>query len=91
MKPLSARLDRLEALANPELPQLLLFLIRRAGTESDGEDSITGIRADGDRLPALQRQQGESVEAMTDRARAMITGGGVVVVHYIRDTLPMMN
>ena len=91
MKPLSARLDKLEALANPELPQLLLFLIRQVGTESDGEDSITGIRADGDRLPALQRQQGESVEAMTDRARAMITGGGVMVVHYIRDPLPMMN
>ena len=57
MKPLSARLDKLEALENPELPQLLLFLIRQAGTESDGEDSITGIRADGDRLLALQRQQ----------------------------------
>ena len=90
MKPLSARLDKLEALANPELPQLLLFLIRRAGTESDGDDSITGIRADGDRLPALQRQQGETVDALTDRARALITGGGVVFVHYMREPLPIL-
>ena len=87
MATLTARLDKLETLANPKAPQLLLFLVRQAGAESGGDDAITGIRADGDRLPALQRQHGETVEAMTERARAMITGGGVVVVHYMRDDL----
>ena len=90
MKPLTARLDKLEALANPKAPQLLVFLVRQAGTESDGDDSITGIRGDGDRLPALQRQQGETVDALTDRARALITGGGVVFVHYMREPLPIL-
>jgi hypothetical protein len=84
MKPLTARLDRLEELASPKTPSLLLFLRRQAGTES-GDELITGIRADGDRLPALQRQQGESVNELTDRARTMITGGGVVIVHYSRE------
>ncbi len=90
MATLTARLDKLETLANPKAPQLLLFLVRQAGTESEGEDSITGIRADGDRLPALQRQQGESVDDLTERARAMVTGGGVVIVHYMREPLPML-
>lgn len=78
MATLTARLDKLETLANPKTPQLLLFLVRQAGTESGGDDSITGIRGDGDRLPALQRQQGETVDALTDRARAM--AGGVCEV-----------
>ena len=91
MATLTARLDKLETLANPIAPLLLLFLVRQAGTESDGDDSITGIRGDGDRLPALQRQQGETVEALTDRARALITGGGVVVVHYKRDPVPTLH
>jgi hypothetical protein len=86
LKPLTARLDRLEELASPKTPPLLLFLLRQAGTES-GDESITGIRADGDRLPALQRQDGESVDQLTGRARAMITGGGVVIVHYSREGL----
>ena len=85
MATLTARLDKLETLANPKAPQLLLCLVRQAGTESGGDDLITGIRGDGDRLPALQRQHGETVDALTDRARAMITGGGVVIVHYMRD------
>ena len=85
MATLTARLDKLETLANPKAPQLILFLVRQAGTELAGDDSITGIRGDGDRLPALQRQQGETVDALTDRARALITGGGVVVVHYTRE------
>lgn len=90
MKPLSARLDKLETLANPKAPLLLLFLVRQAGTESECEDSITGICADGGRLPALQRQHGETVAAMTDRARLLIRGGGVVLVHYKRDPVPML-
>lgn len=85
MTTLCARLAALEALATPKAPQLLLFLARRAGGELEGADSITGIYADGDRLPALQRQRGESVEALSDRARAIIKGGGVVVVRYSRD------
>ena len=83
MATLTARLLALETLT-PTAPQLILFLVQRAGTESGGDDSITGIRGDGDRLPALQRQRGETVEALTDRARAMIAGGGVVVVHFRR-------
>ena len=90
MATLTARLDKLETLANPIAPLLLLFLVRQAGTESDGDDSITGIRGDGDRLPALQRQQGESVDDLTERARGMITGGGVVFVHYMREPLPIL-
>ena len=89
MATLTARLDKLETLANPKAPQLILFLVRQAGTELAGDDSITGIRGDGDRLPALQRQQGETVDALTDRARALITGGGVVGVHYTRDPVPI--
>ena len=84
MATLTALLDKLETIANPTAPQLLLCLLRQAGTESGGDDSITGIRSDGDRLPALKRQHGETVDALTDRARAMITGGGVVVVRYDR-------
>ena len=91
MATLTARLDKLETLANPKAPQLILFLVRQAGTELAGDDSITGIRGDGDRLPALQRQQGETVDALTDRARALITGGGVVGVHYTRDRLPVLD
>ena len=91
MATLTARLDKLETLANPKAPQLILFLVRQAGTESAGDDSITGIRGDGDRLPGLQRQQGETVDALTDRARALITGGGVVVVHYMRDPVPILH
>ncbi len=90
MATLTARLDKLETLANPIAPLLLLFLVRQAGTESEGEDSIAGIRADGGRLPALHRQQGETVDALTDRARALITGGGVVFVHYMREPLPIL-
>ena len=89
MATLTARLDKLETLANPKAPQLILFLVRQAGTELGGDDSITGIRGDGDRLPALQRQQGETVDALTDRARALIIGGGVVGVHYTRDPVPI--
>ena len=91
MATLTARLDKLETLANPKAPQLLLFLVRQAGTESGGDDLITGIHADGDRLPALQRQHGETVDALTDRARALIAGGGVVVVHYKRDPAPISH
>ncbi len=88
MATLTARLDKLETLANPKAPQLILFLVRQDGTELEGDDSITGIRGDGDRLPALQRQYGETVEALTDRARALITGGGVVGVYYMREPVP---
>lgn len=88
MATLTARLDKLETLASPKAPQLFIFIARRAGTETTGEDSIIGIHADGDRLPALQRQHGETVDALTDRARALITGGGVVVVHYMREPVP---
>jgi hypothetical protein len=88
MATLSARLEKLETLT-PTAPQLLVFLVRQAGTESECDNSITGICGDGDRLPALHRQQGETVEALTNRARELITGGGVVVVHYLRDPLPI--
>lgn len=80
---LNARLDKLETLAYPKVPQILLFLVQRAGTESIGDDSITGIYTDVDNLPALQRQQGESVDSMTDRARLLIRGGGVVVMRFL--------
>lgn len=88
MATLTARLDKLETLAKPIALQLLLFLVRQAGTETTGEDAITGIHADGDRLPALQRQHGETVDSLTDRARLLIRGGGVVVVHYMRELVP---
>ena len=88
MATLTARLDKLETLANPKAPQLILFLVRQDGTELGGDDSITGIRGDGDRLPPLQREHGETVEALTDRARALITGGGVVGVYYMREPVP---
>ena len=91
MATLTARLDKLETLAKPKAPLLILLLERQAGTELGGDDSITGIRGDGDRLPALQRQHGEAVEALTDRARALITGGGVVVVHYMRGPVPILH
>ena len=55
MATLTALLDKLETIANPTAPQLLLCLLRQAGTESGGDDSITGIRSDGDRLPALKQ------------------------------------
>ena len=53
--------------------------MRQAGTESDDE-SIVGLRGDGDRVPALQRQHGESLDELTDRAKAMRTTGGVVIL-----------
>ena len=91
MATLTARLDKLETLASPKAPQLFIFIARRTGTETTGEDSIIGIHADGDRLPALQRQHGETVDALTDRARLLIRGGGVVVVHYKRGPVPMVH
>ena len=68
MATLTARLDKLETLAKPKAPLLILLLARQAGTELGGDDSITGIRGDGDRLPALQRQQGETVDALIQTA-----------------------
>ena len=92
MATLNARLERLELVANPKIPSLLLFLMRRAGTEKTGEDDkITGIRADGSRLPALERLHGESVDELTQRAKGMITGGGVTVIRYARDPAPMLH
>lgn len=89
---LSRRLLVLETLANPKAPSLLLFLMRRAGTEKTGEDDkITGIRADGSRLPALERLHGETVDGLTQRAKGMITGGGVTVIRYARDPAPMLH
>lgn len=76
MATLSARLERLEILATPTEPLLILFLVQRAGTEAT--DTVTGIRFDDGRT--LQRQPGESLDALQGRAKAMITGGGVVVL-----------
>jgi hypothetical protein len=59
---------------NASTPQLLLFLVRQAGTEPD-DDSITGVR-----VPALQRQQGESLDDLTDSAKAMRSVGDVVIL-----------
>ena len=65
MATLTARLEKLESVANHKAPSLTLFLVRRAGSEKDGEDDkITGIRADGGR-PALERLQDESVDGPT--------------------------
>ena len=91
MTTLRVRLERLETVANPQAPSLTLFLVRRAGSEQDGEDDkITGIRADGSR-PALERLPGETVDGLTQRAKGMITGGGVTVIRYARDPAPMLH
>lgn len=90
MATLNARLEKLELVANPKVPSLLLFLMRRAGTEKSGEDDkISGIRADGSR-PALTRLPGESVDGLTDRARRMIKGG-FAVIHYERHPAPIWH
>ncbi len=81
MATLTARLDKLETLANPKAPQLILFLVRQAGTESAGDDSITGIRFGDGRI--LLRQQGEGLDALQGRARAMIAGSGVVTLFAV--------
>ncbi len=90
MATLNARLEKLEMVANPKAPSLTLFLVRRAGSEKAGEDdAITGIKADGDRQ-GLYRLQGESVDALTDRARKLITGGSAVI-HYERHPAPIWH
>lgn len=90
MSTLKRRLEKLELVANPKTPSLTLILVRRAGSEQDGEDdAITGIKADGDR-PALDRLQGESVDALTDRARKLIKGG-FAVIHYERHPAPIWH
>lgn len=85
MATLNARLSALETIASPKLPRLLLFLVRHAGAQSGSHDTITGIRADGEHTNALQRQQGETVKELTDRARATIKGSGVLLVQYEHD------
>lgn len=60
----------------PTAPLLVLFLVQRAGTE--GTDTVTGIRFDDGRT--LPRQPGESLDTLQSRAKAMITGGGVVTL-----------
>lgn len=59
---------------NASTPQLLLFLVRQAGTVPD-DDSIIGVH-----VPALQRQQRESLNDLTVRAKAMRSAGGVVIL-----------
>lgn len=71
------RVDRLERSTKMKSSRAPVIILATCAGRND--EAVAGIKAAGERLPAMARLPGETVEAMKARAATMASGSGPLI------------